>query len=96
MSIHSYLRTAPGVKRTGDGRPTVNDTARQTLKLAVNGETVELDRPLTLLELLDRFGLKPARVAVEVDRKVVPRASYGDTRVGDGQQVEIVQFVGGG
>ncbi len=74
----------------------MTEPAAQTLKVAVNGETVELDRPVTLLELLDRFGLKPARVAVELDRRIVPRAAYGETRVGDGQQVEIVQFVGGG
>lgn len=66
------------------------------ITVTVNGEVLELDRPVTLVELLDRFGLKPARVAVELDRRVVPRAAYGETTVGAGQQVEIVQFVGGG
>jgi len=65
-------------------------------RLTVNGETVETDSSLTVAELLDRYGLKPARVAVEVDRKIVSRSVYGETVLRDGQQVEIVHFVGGG
>ncbi len=65
-------------------------------RLTVNGETVETGSTLTVAELLDRYGLKPARVAVEVDRKIISRSVYGETVLRDGQQVEIVHFVGGG
>ncbi len=66
------------------------------MKLSVNGEPVEVDGSLTVQDLLERYNLKAARVAVEVDRQIVAKADYGSTRLGDGQQVEIVQFVGGG
>ncbi|MCW5827709.1 MAG: sulfur carrier protein ThiS [Deltaproteobacteria bacterium] len=66
------------------------------MQVIVNGEPVELDKPVTVGELLGRYGLVPARVAVEVNQRIVPRADYGRTVLDDGNQIEIVQFVGGG
>jgi thiamine biosynthesis protein ThiS len=66
------------------------------MSITLNGEPYELDRPLTVLALLERLGIDPRTVAVEVDRRIVKRARYAEVEVGDGADVEIVAFVGGG
>jgi thiamine biosynthesis protein ThiS len=50
----------------------------------------------TLLTLIEQLALTPERVAVELNRDVVRRADWPDTRLADGDRVEIVHFVGGG
>ncbi len=62
----------------------------------INGESRTVAARLTLLGLLRHLGLDPARVAVELDRRIVKQAQWSDTVVGTGAQIEIVQFVGGG
>jgi len=52
--------------------------------------------PLTVSELLRRLEIDARRVAVEHNLIVLKRAAFADTLVGDGDQVEIVNFVGGG
>jgi len=66
------------------------------LTITLNGEPYELDQPVTLTALLERLRIDPRRVAIEHNLTVVRRAHYGDTVVSDGDQVEIVNFVGGG
>jgi len=46
--------------------------------------------------LIDELGMKGDRVAVELNRQIVPRAQWNDTRLQDGDRLEIVHFVGGG
>jgi thiamine biosynthesis protein ThiS len=48
------------------------------------------------LTLLEQIGLNPGKVAVERNREIVPRSRYGQTPLAEGDQLEIVQFVGGG
>ncbi len=68
-----------------------------TLSLVVNGEprAFAAER-LTVAELLERLGQSGRRVAVEVNRRIVPRARHGEHLLAAGDEVEIVQFVGGG
>jgi thiamine biosynthesis protein ThiS len=73
--------------------------ARGTLgvvKIRLNGEPFELEGPVTLGELLARLDIDPRRVAVERNTVVVKRPQYESTRLGEGDEVEIVNFVGGG
>lgn len=51
---------------------------------------------ITLTEYLEQTGIDPARIAVELDGEIIPRADYAHTRLEDGQELEIVSFVGGG
>ncbi len=62
----------------------------------VNGEPRALDAGVTVADLVAALGLGPRRVAVEVNRAVVPRAEYGATALREGDAVEIIHFVGGG
>ena len=62
----------------------------------MNGDPYELDTPVTVAELLARLDVDSRRVAVEHNLIVVKRAAFDETVVRDGDQVEIVNFVGGG
>ncbi len=66
------------------------------MKIRLNGEPHELAAPTQLLALLDALGIDARRVAVEHNRLVVKRADYDSTTIDEGDEVEIVNFVGGG
>lgn len=66
------------------------------MQVRVNGRAMELPDGATVLALLAEVRVDPLRVAVERNQDVVPRKTYGDTVLSDGDQVEIVTFVGGG
>jgi thiamine biosynthesis protein ThiS len=66
------------------------------IPIVINGEARTVAPRQTLLELLRYLALDPARVAVELDRRIVKQAHWSDTVVEAGAQIEIVQFVGGG
>ena len=61
----------------------------------VNGEDVAADGRM-LLDYLQEVGYTPARIAVERNGEIVPRATYESVRLAAGDVVEIVSFVGGG
>jgi thiamine biosynthesis protein ThiS len=66
------------------------------IEILVNGEPQEIPDGQTVLGLLEQLGLDPARVAVELDRRIVKQPGWPATVLGAGAQLEIVQFVGGG
>jgi thiazole synthase len=66
------------------------------LHLTVNGETRTVPQTLSVAELIDQLGFDRRRVAVEVNREVVPRPRHPDHRLDEGDEVEIVTLVGGG
>ena len=66
------------------------------MTIILNGDAVEVSAPLTLTTLLSQLGVDARRVAVEHNLNVVKRAQYDTTQINDGDQVEIVNFVGGG
>ena len=66
------------------------------IEITVNGEAHALPSPMNVAALLEHLGVRESRVAVELDREIVPKAAYGETQVGPGAKVEIVSFVGGG
>jgi sulfur carrier protein len=68
------------------------------MKLHINGEArnFEDSAGLTLADLLDRLGLKADRIAVELNRDIVPRDRWPQTALHEGDRLEVVHFVGGG
>jgi len=66
------------------------------MTLMVNGEPKSLDEGTTVLTLLEALGVAEERVAVEVNRRLVRRATWSEAPLAEGDVVEIVQFVGGG
>ncbi len=66
------------------------------MQLTVNGEKQQVPDGLSVGGLLNHLAVDREKVAVEVDRQVVPKAQYEEKKLSSGAQVEIVQFVGGG
>jgi thiamine biosynthesis protein ThiS len=66
------------------------------MNLTINGETRILTPAATLSALLDQLGMKSDRVAIELNREIVPRDRWSETALQDGDRLEIVHFVGGG
>jgi sulfur carrier protein len=65
----------------------------------LNGQTREFEQlapGANLQDLIVELGLKEDRVAIEHNGNIVPRAEWVDARLGDGDRLEIVHFVGGG
>lgn len=67
-----------------------------TLSISVNGQHRRVAKGLTIADLALELGLEPTKVAVERNLEIVPRSTLGDTKVEDGDDFEIVTFVGGG
>jgi thiamine biosynthesis protein ThiS len=66
------------------------------MNLVINGEDRQFDSALTISALLDRLGMKADRVAVELNRELVPRERWPGTQLNNDDKLEIVHFVGGG
>jgi len=66
------------------------------LRLVVNGEGREFAPSISLEELIKSLGLRRETVVAEVNRSVVHAMSHSETRLAEGDQVELIQFVGGG
>ena len=71
-------------------------TVDATLSVRINSEHRRVPEGTTLAELINSIGLDPHRVAVERNLEVVPRSTFGTFCVEDGDDLEIVHFVGGG
>jgi thiazole synthase len=67
-----------------------------SLGVRVNGEHRRLAGGISIADMLNELGLDPLRVAVERNLEIVPRSTLGEVCVEDGDDFEIVHFVGGG
>jgi sulfur carrier protein len=66
------------------------------LHIFLNGEPHEVDTQTTLHGLLDSAGFIGRRIAVEINREIVPRSVHAERLLHDGDRVEIVHALGGG
>jgi len=66
------------------------------MNLLINGEGREFSSGMTLAALVEHLGMKPDRVAVELNLQIISRVAWADTTLKDGDRLEIVHFVGGG
>jgi thiamine biosynthesis protein ThiS len=66
------------------------------VKILLNGDPYDVPAPVTIAGLLARLEIDSRRVAVERNLVVLKRALFETTEVSDGDQIEIVNFVGGG
>ena len=68
----------------------------QPLSIRVNGEPRLVAQGITIVGLLADLGLRPDRVAVEMNRAIVKQPLWAETQLPPEAEIEIVQFVGGG
>src|SRR5215467_10173649 len=66
------------------------------IEIRLNGETREIPSALNVAELLEHFDLPKDRVAVERNRSIVPKLQWESVKVTQGDELEVVHFVGGG
>ena len=66
------------------------------MRIQVNGQPRDIAAGATVLVLLHELGIDQGPVAVERNRVIVPRASHAQTQLAEGDELEVVQFVGGG
>ncbi|HTP75494.1 MAG TPA: sulfur carrier protein ThiS [Rhizomicrobium sp.] len=67
-----------------------------TLNVIINGEAKHFGKAMSLNEMLVLLGLDPRKIAVERNLEIVPRSTYAEVQVKDGDSFEIVHFIGGG
>jgi len=66
------------------------------MKLYINGEEREFSAPVSIEVLMGQLGIDPRKVAVERNLEIVPKSTYAQVTVADGDRLEIVHFIGGG
>jgi thiamine biosynthesis protein ThiS len=66
------------------------------LRIRLNGDPLDIAGPKTVLQLLEDLDIDPRRVAVEQNLTIVKRDRYASAAIADGDEIEIVNFVGGG
>ncbi|MBU1193120.1 MAG: sulfur carrier protein ThiS [Gammaproteobacteria bacterium] len=68
----------------------------EPLQIIVNGDPRTVDPGLTAAQLVELLDLGGRRLAMEINREILPRSQYGEHQLRDGDQIEIVQAIGGG
>jgi sulfur carrier protein len=68
----------------------------QSIRVHVNGKDRDVSSGLSVTGLLQSFDLDPMLVVVELNREILDREQFPATEVREGDQVELVHFVGGG
>jgi len=66
------------------------------MRIMVNGQWQQQNDGLNVAVLLEKLSLEPRRVAVELNKQLLPRARYAQTALAEDDQLEIVTLVGGG
>lgn len=74
----------------------VNGGMSGAIEITVNGEPRAVAAGGSVADLLGALGLPAAKVAVERNREIVPRSAFAEAALAEGDQIEIVHFVGGG
>ena len=64
--------------------------------IIVNGKEINLTKDTSVAEYLDQNRYQVKRIAVELNGDILPKYSYSDTMLKDGDRLEVVTFVGGG
>ncbi|HWI54735.1 MAG TPA: sulfur carrier protein ThiS [Desulfobacteria bacterium] len=66
------------------------------MKVKVNGKEIDLEKGTTILSLLESRGLNPSMVVIEYNHDIPKRETWGDICINEGDNVEIIRFLGGG
>lgn len=66
------------------------------MQITLNGSPFTLNENITVAELVTQLAIDTKQVAVEKNREIVPKSTYAKTSIMEGDEVEIVSFIGGG
>jgi sulfur carrier protein len=76
--------------------PSQNPQLAQKISIQLNGDPYVIDGDARLTTLIDVLKMKPTRIAVELNREVIPKADYAKIVLREGDELELINFVGGG
>jgi thiamine biosynthesis protein ThiS len=76
--------------------PSVNFQNPGKITIQLNGEPYALEGDARLIVLIEKLKMKPGRIAVERNRQIVPKAEYEHLTLKEGDELELINFVGGG
>jgi sulfur carrier protein len=65
-------------------------------KIQLNGKKVEIQRSLSIKDLIKKYRLKENKIAIELNGTILPKDHYKNKKVKNNDKIEIVQFIGGG
>ena len=66
------------------------------MQIVVNGDSMELEENADLVHLIHRLEMQHGRIAIELNKRIVPRSEHATQRLHPGDVVEVVQAIGGG
>ncbi len=66
------------------------------MNIFLNGDTKQIENNLLLSELIEQLGFAGKRLAVEINKEIVPKSEHGSYTIQDGDRIEIVHAIGGG
>ncbi|MFT6101942.1 MAG: sulfur carrier protein [Candidatus Endobugula sp.] len=64
--------------------------------ISLNDEKIEFEESLSVIFLLERQGFQGDKIALAINGSFVPRSQYAETNINDGDEVDVIQAVGGG
>ena len=66
------------------------------MKITLNGEEIVLDKQIKVSNLLEKYSLDKRKIAVERNMEIVPQSSFEEVEINEGDNIEIIHFIGGG
>ena len=66
------------------------------MEITLNGEKYNLETGSNIVDLIEKLGLNIDKLAIERNLEIVPKSNYSEINIADGDQIEIVHFIGGG
>ena len=70
--------------------------SNKRIKVNINGEILELEKNLSIKEMLKILNIKPTNIAVECNLQIVSKSQYSSYKIQNNNKIEIVNFIGGG
>jgi sulfur carrier protein len=76
--------------------PSQNSQLNTKITIQLNGDPYVIEGDARLTTIIDTLKMKPTRIAVELNREIVPKAEYARVTLREGDELELINFVGGG
>ncbi len=76
--------------------PSQKSQLKTKITIQLNGAPYAIEGDARLTSLIEKLKMKPTRIAVELNREVIPKSNYAEVTLRDGDELELINFVGGG
>lgn len=66
------------------------------MNIQVNGKSLEVIEPLTIVDLIKQLDYQNQRIAIEINEAIIPKSNHAEFMISDNDKIEIIKAVGGG